>query len=149
MNSHSILSSPYLSLPCVGVSGLHLWHLMAEWLGWASGGHGFDSWVGSNLECIVLLSKSYFNQKYLVHISWHLVYLHSGQIWNDRLVKADDKPRYEIGWWVLQYYWDSLWKRERREKGRGGEEGEGLGLGCLITPGLSKDIPCHVWPYLF
>ena len=25
----------------------------------------------------------------------------------------------------------------------------GLGLGCLITPGLSKDIRCHVWPYFF
>ena len=25
----------------------------------------------------------------------------------------------------------------------------GLGLGCLMTPGLSKDIPHHVWPYLF
>ena len=25
----------------------------------------------------------------------------------------------------------------------------GFGLGCLMTPGLSKDIRCHVWPYFF
>ena len=25
----------------------------------------------------------------------------------------------------------------------------GLGLCCLMTPGLSKDIQCHVWPYFF
>ena len=24
-----------------------------------------------------------------------------------------------------------------------------FGLGCLKTPGLSKDIRCHVWPYFF
>ena len=25
----------------------------------------------------------------------------------------------------------------------------GLVLCCLMTPGLSKDIRCHVWPYFF
>ena len=25
----------------------------------------------------------------------------------------------------------------------------GLGLCCLMTPGLSKDIRCHAWPYFF
>ena len=25
----------------------------------------------------------------------------------------------------------------------------GLGLSCLMTPDLSKDIWCHVWPYVF
>ena len=26
---------------------------------------------------------------------------------------------------------------------------ESIGLCCLMTPGLSKDIQCHVWPYFF
>ena len=24
-----------------------------------------------------------------------------------------------------------------------------VGMCCLMTPGLSKDIRCHVWPYFF
>ena len=24
-----------------------------------------------------------------------------------------------------------------------------MDLGCFMTPGLSKDIRCHVWPYCF
>ena len=32
-----------------------------------------------------------------------------------------------------------------RERGREGGQYEVLGLCCLMTPGLSKDIQCHVW----
>ena len=35
-------------------------------------------------------------------------------------------------------------KGGREEGGDGGSEGLSLGLCCLMTPGLSKDIQCHV-----
>ena len=29
------------------------------------------------------------------------------------------------------------------------QRGRWVDLGCFMTPGLSKDIRCHVWPYCF
>ena len=36
-------------------------------------------------------------------------------------------------------------ERERRE--RNGGRGRWVDLGCLMTPGFSKDIRCHLLPY--
>ena len=36
-------------------------------------------------------------------------------------------------------YWDHVFKYSISP--------EWLGFGCLMTPGRSKDIRCHVWPY--
>ena len=47
--------------------------------------------------------------------------------------------------------WQAVWtwnpNRAERERERARERERKVDLGCLLTPGLSKDIRCHVWPY--
>ena len=54
------------------------------------------------------------------------------------------------------YQWKYLWKRHYAKRKCmcmcgwcicGQSMWGSLGLGCSMTPGLSKDIRCHVWPY--